>query len=156
MPAIQRVPGKGELKKYLNQGLTQAQIVDAWEKESGERVSRSSIAMAMARYGLKSARPRPDYGQLLPWTVAEEHRYHIDARMLRLEGRRRAGGKLSEDEARWLENWKAELERRDAVVYYERDTEEGFFWIPREAHHTDIIDPGDSDPKGTPTVNLAG
>lgn len=106
--------------------------------------------MAISRFGLESARPRPEYRSLLPWKLSEEHRHHIDARMLRLEGRRREGGKLSESEQRWLDNWKAELDRLNAVVYYDRDTEEGFFWIPREEHHTDIIDPGDDDdPKET-------
>lgn len=154
--AIQRVPGKGELKRYLNSGMTQAQIVEAWADDSGERVSRSAIAMAIARFGLKSAHQRPEYRDLLPWTVAEEHRHHIDARMLRLEGRRRAGGELSEGELRWLTNWKNELERVNAVVHYERDTDEGFFWVPREAHTHDLIwedPPGSngSSPQGTPS-----
>lgn len=147
MAPPQRVPGKGELKRYLLAGMTQAQIVEAWEKDSGYRVSRSAIGMAISRFGLNSAHERPEYKELLPWVVSEEHRHHIDARMLRLEGRRRAGRPLNETEQRWLDKWKAELERKGAVVYYDRDTEEGFWWVPREAHHEDIIDPGDERPK---------
>lgn len=134
-----RVPNKTQMRQYLERGLTQAQIVDAWEQESGFRVSRSAIAMAIERYDLKSAHPRPRYEDLLPWTVAVEHRQHIDARMLRLEGRRRAGQRLSESEARWLQQWKDDLERVGGVVHYERDTDEGFFWIPREKEHGDEL-----------------
>ena len=32
---------------------------------------------------------------------------------------------------RWLENWKAELEAADAVIHYDPDTEEGFFWVSK-------------------------
>lgn len=145
MTATQVVPGKGELKRYLNAGLTQAQIVEAWKEDSGNKVSRSAIAMAIARYGLKSAHQRPDYKELLPWTVAEEHRWHIDARMLRLEGRRREKGEtsISAPEMRWLSNWKSELARKEAVVYYDRDTEEGFFWVPRSDAGADTVDPNE-------------
>lgn len=126
------VPNKTQLRRYLSKGMTQQEIVDAWEKDSNHRVSRSAIGMAIERYGLKEfARVRPNYPEMLPWIVAAEHRDHIDARMLRLEGRRRSGRKLSEKEERWLEQWKAELEESDAVVRYERNSEEGFYWVPR-------------------------
>jgi len=132
MPQPQKVPNKTELRRYLSKGLTQQRIVEAWAEDSGERVSRAAIAMAIERYGLKSAHSRPTYPHMLPWVVATEHLHHLDARMLRLEGRRQAGGKLHEDEQRWLEQWKRDLERNNAVVHYERDSAEGFYWIPRE------------------------
>ena len=136
-----KVPNKTQLRHYLEKGMTQQQIVDAWEAESGHRFSRSSIAMAIERYNLNSAHPRPTYTEMLPWTIRTEHRNHMDARMLRLEGRRRAGVSLSEREQRWLDQWKADLERAGAVVHYERDTEEGFWWVPRTTEHgDDLID----------------
>lgn len=140
----QVVPDKTQLKRYVSQGLTQQQIVEAWEADSGLRVSRSAIAMAMERYDLTSPRAKRHYKELLPWVVALEHRPHNDARMLRLEGRRRAGLKLSDAEARWLEGWKDELKQKNAVIHYERDTQEGFFWVPRDEAQTngedDLID----------------
>lgn len=141
MSAIQRVPNKTQMRSYLSKGMTQKEIAEAWEAESGIKVSRSAIAMAIERYNLKSSRPRPTYDDLLPWTVAAEHRAHIDARMLRLEGRLRMHGEkaLNEAEHRWLAQWKADLERLGAVVHYERDTEEGFFWIPRQPEHGDEL-----------------
>lgn len=134
-----KVPDKTTMRRYLARGMTQQQIADAWLEETGERVARSAIAMAIERYDLRSANPRPTYDELLPWTVAVEHRNHMDARMLRLEGRRRAGKPLNEQEARYLERWKEELAEANAVVYYDRDTSEGFFWVPRMKHHGDSL-----------------
>lgn len=134
-----KVPDKTTMRRYLAKGMTQQQIADAWLDETGEKVARSAIAMAIERYGLRSANPRPTYEELLPWTVAVEHRNHMDARMLRLEGRLRAGKSLNEQELRYLERWKEELAEANAVVYYDRDTSEGFFWVPRTKQHGDSL-----------------
>jgi hypothetical protein len=141
--------------------MTQAQIVDAWEKRSGHRVSRSAISMAIERYDLREyAHSRPNYPEMLPWTVSLVHRHHNDARMLRLEGRRRDGGKLHPDEARWLEGWKRELRNANAVVHYERDSEEGFYWVPRDhpsvvAGPDDLIDWSNAEKMGGATAHTA-
>lgn len=145
MAAQTRVPNKTELRRYLSRGMTQQQIVEAWEQDSGERVSRSAIAMAIERLGLKSAHSRPSYPEMLPWRVAERHLRHIDARMLRLEGRRRAGGRLSTGEQRWLDQWKDDLLRKNAVIHYEYNSDEGFYWVDRNdpavvAGSDDLID----------------
>lgn len=163
MPNHAKVPNKTQMRRYLSRGMTQQQIVEAWMEDGGEEVSRSAIAMAIERYGLKSAHPRPTHEDMLPWTVALEHRGHIDARMLRLEGRRRKGMPLTESQQRWLDQWKAELERKNAVVHYERTTAEGFFWIPRtDEHGDDLIDRSNArggSPKGgtsqRPTVRAS-
>jgi hypothetical protein len=71
------------------------------------------------------------HSDLIPWKLEPEHVYRPEARLLRLEGRRRAGHVLREDELKWLENWKAELAEAKAVIHYDKDTEEGFFWVTR-------------------------
>lgn len=137
----QKVPGEAQLRKYLDRGLTQAQIVEAWREDSSEVVSRSAIGMAIKRYGLQSAHPRPRYEDTLPWRVREEHLMHYDARMLRLEARRRRGQALKPEDLSRLDYWRKELDRLDAVVYYDENSPEGFLWIPREPEHgTDLID----------------
>lgn len=144
----QRVPGKAKLQSYLEQGLTQAQIVDAWDKESNYRVSRSAIGMAIERYGLKSAHPVPRYPELLPWVIERRHRDAAEARLLRFEGARRAGRPLRPMDEHWLDKWLKALaipgpNAPDGhVVTY--STEKGFEWAPRRAYHTDIIDPPDA------------
>jgi hypothetical protein len=145
----QKVPGEAKLREYLERGLTQAQIVDAWREDAAEDVSRSAIGMAIKRYGLKSARPRPRYEDMLPWRVREEHLMHYDARMLRLEARRRRGQELKPDELSRLQYWRDELAQprpnegapNGCVIYYDENSAEGFLWIPREPEHgDDLID----------------
>ena len=119
--------------------MTQAQIVDAWERDGGMRVSRSTIAMAIKRADLEAAHPRPRYEDLLPWHVRDEHRNHIEARMLRLLGRQRNGLPIKDEEARWLKNWLESLQEANAVVTYDAETDEGFFWTNREPTDEDVI-----------------
>lgn len=124
----QVAPDKTQLGRYLAEGLTQQQIVDAWEADSGVRVSRSTIAMAIDRYNLRSAHSRPRYFEMIPWEVKTEHAHHNDARMLRLEARRRQGGNLTEKEARILTAWRVLLDERNAVILYDPQTEQGWWW----------------------------
>lgn len=141
MANVTVVPDKTTLKNYLAKGLTQAQIVDAWASDSGNRVSRSAIAMAIARYNLNSNNPRTRHDDLLPWRVELEHRGLSDARNLRALGRRREGRPLPPVDEQRLDSWLEKLNEANAVVRYEPDTEEGFFWVPRLPEHgDDIID----------------
>ena len=134
-----RAPNKTQLKNYLAKGLTQAQIVEAWERDSNVRVSRSAIGMAISRYGLASAKPRPSYREMIPWRVRWEHRMAWDVRMLRLEARRRRGDALADKEKRDLTVWRSRLDEANAVVIYEPDTDEGFFWVTRRPDDDDVV-----------------
>jgi len=136
---VTRAPNKTQLKNYLAKGLTQEQIVEAWERDSNIRVSRSAIGMAIKRYELASSRPRPNYMEMIPWTVRREHQMHWDARMLRLEARRRRGEALTDKEKRDLTQWRSRLDEADAVVVYEPDSNEGFFWVQRLSTDDDIV-----------------
>lgn len=133
------VPDKGALRRYLAQGLTQSEIVERWQEESGIKVSRSAIGMAIERYGLESANPRKRHLDLIPWRVARIHNNKMDVQMLRAESRRRAGDKLPARTERILFNWLDRLEEANAVVYYNADTAEGFHWVHREEGDTDIV-----------------
>lgn len=132
-------PDKTWLRLHAQAGMTQVQMVDAWERESGVRVSRSAIAMAMHRHGVQAAKPRPRYEDMLPWHVLDVHKYNSQARLLRLEGRRREGNKLNKKELQWLTTWRRELEAHNAVVMYDPDTEEGFHWVTRIESDDDIV-----------------
>lgn len=132
-------PDKTWLRLHAQMGYTQKRMVEAWEEESGVRVSRSAIAMAMNRHGVEAAKPRPRYDEMLPWHVLDEHKYNTQARLLRLEGRRRKGGKLTPRELQWLTTWRRELEAHNAVVMYDPETAEGFHWVERLATDDDVI-----------------
>jgi hypothetical protein len=139
---VQLAPSKAELERYLREGLTQQQVADAWEEKTNIRVSRSTIGMAIARYGLEPPRTRQRYEETLPWRISMEHRMHNDARMLRAEARRRRGLALPEKTKRLLTKWRQALDEAEAVVVYDPDTAEGFHWVPRRESDDDIIRPG--------------
>lgn len=136
---VRLTPGAGELRAYLDQGLTQQQIADAWEKKTGQKVGRSAIGMAIGRAGLESPNPKPRYDDLLPWTVKSEHSMHYEAQLLRMEARRRRGKDLSEKNLRILTKWRKELQDANAVVTYDPATPDGFYWTPRLPTDEDII-----------------
>lgn len=133
MAAPQVVPSKTEMREYLRRGLTQKQIAEI------AGCSRSAISMAIERYELKSARPRARYMDLLPWKVSNEHRMRAQARLLRLESRRRQGKAIGERDRVWLNNWLTWLDDQNAVVMYDPDTKPGFFYVPREESDDDIV-----------------
>jgi hypothetical protein len=133
------VPDPTQMRRYLEAGLTQAGIVEQYEKDTGIRCSRSAIGMAIKRYDLESSRPRPRYSETIPWEVKAEHRTATDARMLRLEGRRREGHPMNEKELRLLQGWRDLLEERNAVVVYNPRTKKGWWWVDRVETDDDII-----------------
>lgn len=125
------------MRRYLAQGLSQQKIANQWEQDSGNKVSRAAIGLAIARYGLSSAHERPRHEDLIPWSVRTEHNSHKDLRCLRLEARRRKGLPISERERQWLTGWLAALQDADAVVAYEPNTEQGFWWVARRPEDGD-------------------
>ena len=133
------VPDKTQMEAYLRAGLSQAQIARQYEEDTGIRVSRAAIGMAINRYGLSSNKPSFRYEDLLPWHLKPEHTMHTEARLLRLEARRRRGLPLSETDLKWLDSWLKEMREQNAVVTYNPDTEDGFFWVERTAEDNDII-----------------
>lgn len=141
--APRQTPDKEQLKKYLARGMTQQQIADAWFEETGTRVSRNAITMAMQREKLTPTNPQPRYSDLLPWRVKVEHIRHYDARMLRAESRirrkRSVKAKKADPDYERVESWKQTLTENSAVVLYDGLTEQGFFWVPREPTDDDLI-----------------
>lgn len=119
------------MRRYLSLGLTQQQIADRYEEETGIRCSRAAIGMAIKRYDLESNKPRPRFAELTPWTLPKKHQMKWDARMLRLEGRRRQGLPMTDKELRALTAWLGDLQEADAVVAYNPNSEPGFFWVPK-------------------------
>lgn len=133
------VPDKTQMRSYLKAGLSQKQIVEQYEKDTGIKVSRSAIAMAISRYGLKSSRPRERYMDMIPWDVAMEHQHLPEVRLLRFEARRRRGLDVSDTDMTWLNNWLIELDDKNAVVTYDARTDQGFWLVPRTEDDDDIV-----------------
>ena len=138
MAAPRKAPDRNWLEQHLRQKLSQSQMAALWEKETGIKLSRSTIGVALVREGL-TGDSKPRYEDMLPWRVKSEHAMHREARLLRLEARRRRGEELSERNLQWLTSWRKELAAADAVVTYHPDTPEGFHWVRRKPSDTDII-----------------
>lgn len=120
--------------------MTHKEIAALVTRETGYPVSRSSVSAALHRAGEASSAKK--YPEELPWTVREEHQTHYAARMLRLLGRRRKGITNSAESDARLDAWLRQLEGAGAVVVYEPDTDDGFFYVQ-----------GQPDIEGIPVVH---
>lgn len=129
MPRL--APTPAELKKYLDLGMTHAEIAEM------TGLSRGTISSAIQRAGLSLEKMR--YKDEIPWRVAETHAQHYAARMLRILGRKRQGLKLTPAQDLALDSWLRKLRDMHAVVTYERDSEDGFYYVD-----------GDFTPDGLP------
>ena len=130
MAREQILPDKNRLQRYVDEGLTHQQIADEVSKETGVKVGRSAVSVALHRYGLAGSAPR--YKEYLPWRVKTEHIRAYPARMLRLMGRKAAGKDLNEVDAKLLENWLEMLNRERLIVAYAPEDEQGFHYIDRK------------------------
>lgn len=119
------LPPAQEIKKLLDGGMTQAEVAEHLSKQTGTKVTRSAVSVALSRAGLTSENPR--YSDELPWKVARPHLTAYPARMLRLLGRARAGGRLSKDEDQRLTSWIDTLSAEGAVVAYSPTV--GFLYV---------------------------
>lgn len=116
----------------IDQGMTHQQIADQVTRETGYKVSRSTVSAALHRAGQSS--PAKRYPEVMPWTVHEQHQTHYAARMLRLLGRRRRGIQNSAEADARLDSWLDQLAANQAVVTYVPDTVDGFFYVTGEPY----------------------
>jgi hypothetical protein len=129
--ATRVIPGKQQLEAWLDEGLTQGQMVQRVYEQTGVTVTRSGIAAAMMREGL-GVRDVPRYHDEVPWRVRPEHLRAYPVRMLRLLGRRNQGGSLKPSEIERLDAWLARLADEGLVVAYDPDSPSGFLYVDRE------------------------
>lgn len=126
MAAPRLLPPASELARLVEQGLTHQQIAEHVLTTTGQKVSRSTVSVALSRAGL--AKDAMRYKDELPWKVRAEHLTQYPARMLRLLGRRRAGVELNEDEDSRLDAWMESLEEHNLIVAYAPDNN-GFIYV---------------------------
>lgn len=139
------MPGPKELKKLRDLGYTRRQIVDLVEQRTGHRVTPEAVSMALRRAKLTTSTRR--YEDEIPWRVRQVHERAYPLAMLRLLGRRRSGIVLTEPQAKRLDSWLEKLDGlefpdgtvRPAVVAYDPDTEDGFYYVPRLPSDDTII-----------------
>lgn len=131
MAPPRKVPDIGQLIAWRDLGWTHQQMADHIYEETGHPVARSTISAALSRAGKAQSKDR--FTDTLPWRVQVHHLKEYPARMLRLLGRQRAGGELSDNEAKRLQSWLGMLAEHDAVVGYDPDNpDQGFHYIDPE------------------------
>lgn len=133
-----KIQDEQEVIRWFEEGRTYEWMVEEYRRKYNIETVPSMWGNFRRRRGLQRRIVRDD--DLIPWHVKREHRWAYAVMMLRTEGRKRAGKPLSEDMEHQLAVWKENLAADKAVVHYDPDTEEGFFYVPRrEGIDTDLI-----------------
>lgn len=117
-----------EIKKKVAQGWTHQEIADWASEKMGTRISRSTVSVALHRMGETTL---IRYEREIPWKVRDIHARKYHAGMLRLQARLDRGQKLNEGDLRRVTAWRNALERDNAVIHYEPDTDVGWWKITR-------------------------
>ncbi|AWY07595.1 immunity repressor [Streptomyces phage Yosif] len=132
-----KIQDEQEVIRWFEEGRTYAWMVEEYKRKYNIETVPSLWGNFRRRRGLDRRLTRND--DLIPWHVKVEHRWAYPLAMLRAEARLRDGKELSEVEQGRLDSWKTMLTEENAVVHYDPDTEEGFFYIPRQEGDTDLI-----------------
>ncbi|AFV51350.1 transcriptional repressor [Streptomyces phage phiCAM] len=134
-----KIQDEGEVLRWFEEGRTYQWMVEEYRRKYNIETVPSLWGNFRRRRGLDRRITRSD--ELIPWQVKPEHRWLYPVGMLRVEARRREKGEeaLSELERTRLAAWKQMLKDSNAVVHYDPDTEEGFFYIPRQEGDSDFV-----------------
>lgn len=133
-----QVESEEEVVRWYMEGKSFRWMTEEHDRKYGRKPSVAAFQSIVRRRGLppRSLRGNP----LIPWNVRREHQRKWTHTQLRNENRRRNGLPVNEASLTELERWKLALEKAGAVVDYRRDTEEGYFLVPRrDGVDTDLI-----------------
>ncbi|WP_327292430.1 hypothetical protein [Streptomyces sp. NBC_01198] len=136
MPAS-KIQDKAEVLRWFEEDRPYSYMIEQYEQKYHITTTQTMWANFRTRNGIPRRIARND--ELIPWFVREEHRWAYPITMLRQEARRREGLPLTDDYAGRLQSWLDILKEEDVVVHYDEETEEGWFYVPREETDTDII-----------------
>jgi len=117
-------------ERMLRAGRTQQDVVDE-HKRRGIDVTQKAVSLAVVEGRINVPSKYAVTGRGIPWKLRPEHRHLNAARMLRSQARKEQGLPIGESLQRQLDRWVAGLLIEDMVVYYNPDTPEGFWRVPR-------------------------
>lgn len=120
-------PDKTTFQAWLAEGLTHQQMADRVYEETGHRVTRAAVTVALMGYGLTT--PKARYRETIPWRVRMDHAKSYPVRMLRYLGKRRMGVDLTEQEAKLLDTWLDHLANEGLIVAYDPEDDAGLHYI---------------------------
>ncbi len=136
MPAT-KIQNESEVLRWFDEGKTYAWMMDTYLNKYGIATTQSMWSNFRRSRGLEMRITRDD--SLIPWAVKPEHRGSAIVRALRFEARRREGRPITQDQQDRVDSLVRKLKDADAVVHYDEDTDQGFFFVPREAQDTDLV-----------------
>lgn len=125
-----KIQDTGEVRRWIEEGRTYKWMAEEYARKYNIEISPTTFSEFRRREGIDGRNVRND--ELIPWAVKPGHRWAYQVQMLRAEGRRRAGLDMNPASAGHLEVFLRSLAENDAVVHYEPETEQGFFYVPRE------------------------
>ena len=137
MGGASKIVDEQEVLRWFEEGKPYNWMVDEYLRKYNIETVPSLWGNFRSRRGLPRRIARDDV--LIPWAVNLEHRQLYPLAMLRLEGRRRDNFELREADSSRLDSWLESLAANSAVVHYDPDTEQGFFYVPREEGDSDLI-----------------
>jgi hypothetical protein len=127
MAPAKYTPDKPTFERWLAEGLTHQQMADRVFEQTGHRVTRAAITVAMSGYGLTT--PKPRYKDTIPWRVRVDHAKSYPVRMLRYLGRRQQGLPLTDKEEKLLDAWLQSMAEENLVTAYDPDDDLGFHYV---------------------------
>lgn len=128
MPAS-KVIDHDEVRRWFEEGKTYPWMVEEYKRKYNVDTGVSMWSNYARRKKLKRRMTwNPD---LIPWSVAQEHKTRAAYSMLTQEARVRAGEPISDPWRKKLESWKARLAAQDLVVHYDPEIEPYFHLVPR-------------------------
>ena len=125
-----KIQNADEAIRWIKEGLTYKQMTELHEQKYNITISPSGWSYFRKQHGL-DARAVSDK-DLMPWALNDKHRNNYYLYCLRQEARRRAGKRLDPKAEVRVNAFLRDLKDNNAVVYYDPETDEGFFLVPRE------------------------
>lgn len=130
MPAKRYLPSDSTLVEWAKT-MTHQQIADRVYEDTGYKVARSTVSAALSRAGETD---RIRYDKYIPWKpIKIEHNHHYALTMLRFMARQEQGEVLTAENERRLASWKQRMTDDEAVVVYEPNSPDGFYYVRRTA-----------------------
>lgn len=129
MAKYRKLPPRQELEKWLDEGLSHAQIVDRIKERYDEEVSLSTVSSGLSRMGLTD---RVRYDDFIPWgRISVDHNTAYQLQMLRVGARLDKGLPVDEKTKARYERWRDELEEKNLCVHYDYSSVDGFHYVAR-------------------------
>lgn len=130
MPTERWLPDKNTLTKWHEAGLSYPEMADRWFEESGVRKTPAAFGQACRREGLFR---NLKHDVWLPRNMRPEHQKAYDSEMIRRWSAREQGKKFSAIEDQRINGWLQNLRDADAILWYDADTQQGWWPVKRQA-----------------------